>query len=516
MSTIYKLKELMTLNASMNTIDIESRFENIAQVLFSKFAIKKGENIYLFKELEFYFYNHNHKDIITHPRNSDALCWYINDFGGIDINISSNIGTHLAPDSKGKTIRKYTLNDNDYFGGILIRQLIDKDSRKVINGPWACAELFRCHSAAGYDRDFPILVEYDNGVVAFESKARLNLLPTGQTREKKVNNILSHYHKHPKNKDLYESFSEFIGKPYRYVRFNDLMHDEYTDTVYFSTWLYDSKGHPDFYNRLIAIINELGIKYGILKETNDYWARDYMPIQLDEHDFFKYRYNPDYLINSKNKDDRYTITNVDNVLRGMGISCRKTGLTIDGGNMVACGPYIVMTDKVFTENNREKGDINFKNELESKIGHPVIIIPWTMHGSFDAEDTDKYGHADGFIKWCGDKRILMGNHGDYYPDEAAAIRRILEYHGFEVTEMRFIDKVTNPCQELNWAYINFLQVGRNIIMPKFNIEEDAIAYQYVQKSFPSCKIQQIEMKDIAKEGGALHCISWNIRSNTPN
>ena len=69
--------------------------------------------------------------------------------------------------------------------------------------------------------------------------------------------------------------------------------------------------------------------------------------------------------------------------------------------------------------------------LESEIGHPVIIIPWTPH------EDDVYGHSDGFIKWCGDNRILMGNHGDCYPEEAASIRRILESYGFEVTEMRF-------------------------------------------------------------------------------
>ncbi|ROS87511.1 agmatine deiminase family protein [Bacteroides acidifaciens] len=510
MSEIDKLKELMTLNANMNTLEIESRFEHIAQILFSKFAVKKGGQIFLFKDIEFYFYNQNHKDIITHPRNSEALYWYVNDFGGIDINMSSNVGTNLTSDNK----EKYTLSDNDYFGGILIRQLIDKDNRKVINGPWACAELFRCHNAVGYDKDFPIIVEYDNGVVAVKRTTRINLLSTNQTVEKKVDNILSLYYKHPTSKDLYEAFTEFIKKPYRYVRFNELIHDENTDTVYLSSWL--EKCHHDFYNRLISIFQELDIKYELLKHTKDYWARDYMPAQLGEHEFLKYKYNPDYLINNKNKDDKYTITNVDNVLRGMGISCRRTELIIDGGNMVACGPYIVMTDKVFTENNQDKGDISFKIELETIIGHPVIIIPWTMHGDFDAEDTDKYGHADGFIKWCGDRRILMGNHGDEYPEEAAAIRRILERHGFVVTEMRFNDKVTNPCHELNWAYINFLQIGRNIIMPKFNIEEDVIACQYIQESFPNCKIKQIEMTDIAKEGGALHCISWNIRSNRPN
>ena len=50
-------------------------------------------------------------------------------------------------------------------------------------------------------------------------------------------------------------------------------------------------------------------------------------------------------------------------------------------------------------------------------------------------------------------------------------------------------------------------------MPKFNIDEDDIAKDYIKTSFPDCDIYQIEMEDIVKEGGALHCISWNIRRN---
>ena len=290
------------------------------------------------------------------------------------------------------------------------------------------------------------------------------------------------------------------------MKTDSLLHDKNTNIVFFSPWLKDKKeGHPEFYQFLKNLLNEMGIESKELKSTNDYWARDYMPIQLGENEFLKYRYYPDYLVKSKNKKDIETITDATKVLRGMGISCRSTDLIIDGGNMIPCGPYIVMTDKVFMENGREKGDTDFKVLLESEIGHPVIIIPWTPH------EDDVYGHSDGFIKWCGDNRILMGNHGDCYPEEAASIRRILESYSFEVTEMRFKDKVDTPCCDLNWAYINFLQVGKNIIMPKFNIEEDTIAQQYIQEAFPDCCIRQIEMaEEIAKEGGALHCLSWNV------
>ena len=502
---IAQLRQLMTLDAYIDTTGIEKCFEQIAKMLFESLAIQKGETKYLFKEIEFFFYNKNHRDIITHPRVSKPLCWYVNDFGGIDLNFASSIDYDSIPTGKGKNMKKYILNDDACFGGILIRQLISEDGGEVLNGPWACVELFRCYDATVIDKDFPILVEhYDNGMVGYIREPRINLLTSKQTVEGKVDYILNEYHENPERKNLYRDFSVFVDRRYRFVRCDTLIHDEVTNVVYFSPWLKDKKkGHPEFYKRLKSMINEMGIESKELKCTNDYWARDYMPIQLGDNEFLKYRYYPDYLVNSKNKNDIETITDVTNVLRGMRISCRSTNVIIDGGNMVSCGPYVVMTDKVFTENGHEKGDTDFKAFLESELGHPVIIIPWTPH------EDDVYGHSDGFIKWCGDNRILMGNHGDCYPKEAASIRRILESYGFEVTEMRFKGKVDTPCYDLNWAYINFLQVGKNIIMPKFIIEEDTIALQYIQEAFLDCNIRQIEMAEIAKEGGALHCISWN-------
>lgn len=146
------------------------------------------------------------------------------------------------------------------------------------------------------------------------------------------------------------------------------MHDSDTNEVYFSTWLKDKRdGHPEFYHRLIDLLNDIGITTKELHYTEDYWARDYMPIQLGKEEFVKYRYYPDYLVNSNKPGDADTITDCTKVLHGMGINCRKTNLIIDGGNMVCCGPYIVMTDKVYTENHYEKetwrSSINWNQNL---------------------------------------------------------------------------------------------------------------------------------------------------------
>lgn len=100
-NTSVQLRDLMTLDANMNTSDIESRFEQIAKMLFEGFVVQKEEKKYLFKEIEFYFYNKNHRDIITHPRVSKPLCWYVNDFGGIDLNFASSIKREPRPNGKG-------------------------------------------------------------------------------------------------------------------------------------------------------------------------------------------------------------------------------------------------------------------------------------------------------------------------------------------------------------------------------------------------------------------------------
>jgi len=214
------LFKLMTLDANMNSSDIEERFEQIAKMLFESFAIQKGEKKYLFKEIEFYFYNKNHLDIITHPRVSKPLCWYVNDFGGIDLNFVSNIKREFRANSKGKSVEKYVLDDSAYFGGILIRQLISEDGCEVLNGPWACADLFRCYDATGVDNEFPVLLEHDNGTVEYICKPRVNLLRSNQSVEDKVNNILYQYHDNiqPSKESLYQEFLNFKDKLYGYEK----------------------------------------------------------------------------------------------------------------------------------------------------------------------------------------------------------------------------------------------------------------------------------------------------------
>lgn len=307
---------------------------------------------------------------------------------------------------------------------------------------------------------------------------------------------------------------EEVKEAKRRWNFSLMMNDCFTDTVYISEWLNDkNEGHLAFYNRLVNAFSENGVNYETLtkEETNDYWVRDFMPIQLSDGDFLKYKYEPDYLL----AEYKSTITNCYKVCNRLGLKCRYTNIKIDGGNVVICGNKIVMTDKVFSENGRIKGDNDFLQELKQAFGgREVVIIPWSAPESPEPDtNVDVYGHSDGFIKYAGDNRILMSAHHMLQAEEAKAIKSVLTNNGFDVIEMDFSQIPNDKLNfDLNWAYINFLQVGKLIFMPYFEgLAENDIAQGYIQESFPDCKIIPIEMSDVVQEGGALHCLTWNIK-----
>ena len=282
--------------------------------------------------------------------------------------------------------------------------------------------------------------------------------------------------------------------------FNDTM----TNFVYISDKL--KEFYPRTYSRLTKLFDDMEIEWGEIEGTKDIWIRDYMPIQLYSDSFVVYNYNPDYLKDSGVEYITDSKAIADRVLK----HCNKDhyDITLDGGNVVTCAGHMVLTDKVFPENGRKKYDPEFCNYISAVLNSEVIFLPWHCDNPKDP-NADVYGHADGFIHWTGDNRVLMSNHRDYCPVEADEIKRRLECVGFEVTEMLF--DVPNPDKDYNWAYINYLEVGNKIIVPTFGIPEDKQALRYIKKANPDSIVRGFRMKDIAKKGGALHCITWNIR-----
>lgn len=276
--------------------------------------------------------------------------------------------------------------------------------------------------------------------------------------------------------------------------------DPKTNTVYFSSRL--PKQCPTLNAKITEVLQNHGIPYFYLSETKDIWCRDFMPIQIDEERLVFYKYTPDYLqdtdYHKKLQTDPERVFLLEENHLGSMLPYRKNiDLVLDGGNVVKCGDTVVMTDKVFVE-NKDKTPAEVERILRDTFHCDILFLPW---------DGERYGHSDGIVHYIGDGKILLTNYQDFSRHYYYRFRRVLDKK-FEVTTLKY---KANRHRERSWCYINFLQVGQLVLVPQLGTEEDGQALEQIEKALPGGEVIGIPAIEAVRRGGALNCISWNIK-----
>lgn len=198
----------------------QKAFDEIAEILLNKVAICKGEKIFYIKDIEFYLYENNHRDIVTYPRICKAGQWFFHP-SGIDISFESSVEVN----SNDYELFQPILREDAFFGGVLIRAIYPADKapsdacKYNLDGPhkveWA---LFDSFDAFNEVTDFPHLIECEHKIEHI-TKARKNLKHKENDYRKKIETILNYYYEDsPVSIDewinIYKSFED---KTYRYT-----------------------------------------------------------------------------------------------------------------------------------------------------------------------------------------------------------------------------------------------------------------------------------------------------------
>lgn len=290
--------------------------------------------------------------------------------------------------------------------------------------------------------------------------------------------------------------------------------DKETDLCFFSKRLLKQNGGPEIISRVM----EAGVDVKLLDLTRDIWCRDYMPIQTKQHMFIGYEYTPDYLTKSLTYQ-----TNPARICRDLHILVSPSGLILDGGNIVKTSKGAIVVDKVFSENRNFP--MHTVYDYLKRLFDDVTILPW--------DKVDKYGHADGIVREIDNGRLLMTNYHQYDKRLADKYLEILSKK-FDVEVLNY--DVENPCP-YNWCYINYLRVGNKVFVPQLTyetrsvdspatrinsslpnkwytskIEEDDQAIKQFKRLFRGCEIIPVSCPQIVEQGGALNCISWNVKN----
>ena len=272
--------------------------------------------------------------------------------------------------------------------------------------------------------------------------------------------------------------------------------DYQTNTVYLAEGI---KGYPKVAENLLYALYKEDIETEYLphsKSKKHVWARDYMPIQLEEVRFLKYVYRPDYL-----KNDKDYIPNYAGMIRKLGVNCKPTSLVIDGGNVVKCDDSVIMTDKALKE-NPGFDEPGLRYRLEDLFEANVVFIPWDRY--------EMFGHADGMVRAIGHRHVLLNNYIDFDKNLRKNILERLNKEGFEVEELHY--DMPRPSR-YSWAYLNFLQTKNSIFVPGLGLEEDEKALEQIQTIYSDYKVILVPgCLELVRDGGALNCVTWNIRT----
>lgn len=273
-----------------------------------------------------------------------------------------------------------------------------------------------------------------------------------------------------------------------------------TNLVYFSNILQTDYRFPMARSRIIYILDKYGIKYQFLHSTKDIWCRDYMPIQVDLNKFVQFKYEPSYL-----EEDLEHQSDTKTVCKDNNINPKFSKINLDGGNLVNWTDRAIVTDRIFRENPEYSDKFKLIAEIEKLLEVEIIVIPQI--------NSDITGHADGMVRFL-DKSTLIGNSlNDEFVYWRKGMTKILRDHNIDYIDVPFFEPKDKRHPETALGiYVNFLEIGRLILLPIFEINgnHDQEAIDLFNKIYPDRIIEPININEIGVFGGLLNCISWTV------
>lgn len=269
--------------------------------------------------------------------------------------------------------------------------------------------------------------------------------------------------------------------------------------LYFSSKL--PQRHAHFNCNLKALLQKNKIQFSYLANTKDIWIRDYMPIINRYNKYTLFRYNPDYLKNSKYKK---TISDGEQLSKSINLPIKKSPLILDGGNVIQGNSKILMCDKVFRENRHLKRHEIIK-QLEYEFeSDQIYFLP--THAS------DFIGHADGMVHLIDDNTVIINDLKNESKAFSNDFKTILRKAKLQYIELPCTVKSNKTFLDATGIYINFLRLDNFIILGTFNQHEDEITHDILTDAFPNHKLITINASEIAREGGVINCISWEYKN----
>ena len=251
--------------------------------------------------------------------------------------------------------------------------------------------------------------------------------------------------------------------------------------------------------------------------SNDTWARDHGGITIFDEDKVivldfqfngwgeKYDYKLDNAITGKLEAKSFFTAEV-----------QKVDLVLEGGSIESDGLGTLLTTSSCLLHPKRNPHLS-QEQIEEQLKHLFGIrrILWLNHGLLEGDDTD--GHIDTLARFCDSETIAYVQTEDKQDSHYQELKKMEEElktfvnvdgQPYKLVPLPLPSPIFSEFGDrLPATYANFLITNDAVLLPVYQVKEDAVAAQILQKCFPNREIIPINCRPIIEQGGSLHCLT---------
>lgn len=255
---------------------------------------------------------------------------------------------------------------------------------------------------------------------------------------------------------------------------------------------------------------------------NDTWARDhgYIATEEDGHSvLLDFKFNGWGLKFASNHDNLINSQLWDIGLFGPGTKTENhLNVVFEGGSIESDGKgTLLTTSECLLSPNRNGGWSKLEIEAYLLMVLGASKMLWLEHGFLEGDDTDS--HIDTLARLCPDNKIMYVqclNETDPHFTELQLMETQLkgfvntQGEAFELVPLPMCSPVFDGEERLPATYANFLFVNGAVLVPTYDLPEDAQALTIFQKHFPELEVVGINCRPLIEQHGSLHCVTMQF------
>ncbi len=198
-------------------------------------------------------------------------------------------------------------------------------------------------------------------------------------------------------------------------------------------------------------------------------------------------------------------------------------IELDGnGVLLACRSSIISQSPPNSVRNPGMTQTKAENILKKNLGITKFI--WLNGKVGDPEDVTDF-HIDGFAKFLNDQVMVTMSKADllYWGTSLADIHTLYQATNLHNRPYKKIfvpltkkNVITTNGENLGYkgSYVNYYVANKVVLVPNYNDPNDTVANAIIQQLYPDRTVVGIDVRNLYKNGGMVHCVTQQQPAST--